>query len=102
MIIYQNKQDKSGDNKIIQEQNDLCSWKHQSEKMSGHLQKKKFNYCEIWVSDASGENFLKILLHKWHCEKNRIVSHFHENVGKSRTNMQIQRIYVPRHYCLWK
>ena len=37
MIIYQNKQDKSGDNKIIQKQNDFCSWKLQSEKVSGHL-----------------------------------------------------------------
>ena len=36
MIIYQNKQDKSGGNKIIQIQNDLCSWKLQSEKLSGH------------------------------------------------------------------
>ena len=26
MIIYQNKQDKSGDNKIIQKQNDFCKW----------------------------------------------------------------------------
>ena len=25
MIIYQNKQDKSGDNRIIQKQNDFCS-----------------------------------------------------------------------------
>ena len=41
MIIYQNKQDTSGDNKIIQEQNDLCSGKLQSEKLSGHLQKKR-------------------------------------------------------------
>ena len=41
MIIYKNKQDKSGDNKITQKQNDLCSWKLQSEKLSGHLQKKQ-------------------------------------------------------------
>ena len=47
MIIYQNKQDKSGDNKIIQKQNDFCSWKLQSEKLSGHLPKNKFNYWEI-------------------------------------------------------
>ena len=40
MIIYQNKQDKSGDNEIIQNQNDFCS----SEKLSGHLPKNKFNY----------------------------------------------------------
>ena len=33
MIIYQSKQDKSGDNKIIQKQNDFCSWKLQSEKL---------------------------------------------------------------------
>ena len=30
MIIYQNKQDKSCDNKIIQKQNDFRSWKLQS------------------------------------------------------------------------
>ena len=47
MIIYQNKQDKSGDNKIIQKQKDFCSWKLQSEKLSGHLPKNKFNYWEI-------------------------------------------------------
>ena len=40
MIIYQNKKDKSGDNKIIQKQSDFCSWKLQSEKLSGHLPKK--------------------------------------------------------------
>ena len=47
MIIYQNKQDESGDNKIIQKQNDFCSWKLQNEKLSGHLPKNKFNYWEI-------------------------------------------------------
>ena len=57
MIIYQNKQDKSGDNKIIKKQNDFCSWKLQSEKLSGHLPKNKFNYWEIWASEASGEIF---------------------------------------------
>ena len=41
MIIYQNKQDKSGDNKIIQKQNDFWSWKLQSEKLSGYLLKKQ-------------------------------------------------------------
>ena len=66
MIIYQNKKDKCGDNKIIQKQNDFCSWKPQSEKLSGHLPKNKFNYWEIWVSEESGEIFLMILLHKWH------------------------------------
>ena len=66
MIIDQNKQDKSGDNKINQKQNDFCSWKFQSEKLSGHLPKNKFNYWEIWASEASGENVLIILLHKWH------------------------------------
>ena len=54
MIIYQNKQDKSGDNKIIQKQNIFCSWKLQSEKLNGHLPKNKFNYWEIW---ASGDFF---------------------------------------------
>ena len=57
MIIYQNKQDKSGDNKIIQKQNDFCSWKLQSEKLNGHLPKNKFNNWEIWVSEASREIF---------------------------------------------
>ena len=69
MIIYQNKQDKqgkSGDNEIIPKQNDFRSWKLQSEKLSGHLPKNKFNYWEIWVSQASREFFLMILLHKWH------------------------------------
>ena len=68
MIIYQNKQDKSGDNKIIQKQNDVCSWKLQSEELSGHLPKKQVyrNYWEIRASEASGEIFLMILLHKWH------------------------------------
>ena len=64
--VYQNKQDKSGDNEIIQKQNDFCSWKLQSEKLSGHLQKNKFNYWENWASKASGEIFLMILLNKWH------------------------------------
>ena len=41
MIIYQNKQDKSGDNKIIQKQNDVCSWKLQSEKLSGRIYQKR-------------------------------------------------------------
>ena len=41
MIIYQNKHEKSGDNNIIQKQNDFCSWKLQSEKLSGHLRKKQ-------------------------------------------------------------
>ena len=41
MIIYQNKQDKSGDNKIIQKQNGFCSWKLQRETLSGHLPKKQ-------------------------------------------------------------
>ena len=66
MIIYQNKTDKSGDNKIIQKQSDFCSWKLQSEKLSGHLPKNKSNYWEIWASEASREIFLMILLHKWH------------------------------------
>ena len=65
MIIYQNKQEKSGDYKTIQKQNDFCSWKLQSEKLSGHLPKDKFNSWEI-ASEASGEIFLLILLHKWH------------------------------------
>ena len=55
MIIYQNKQDKIGDNKIIQKQNDFCSWKLQSEKLSGHLPQNKFNYWEIWASEAAGK-----------------------------------------------
>ena len=66
MIIYQNKKDKSGDNKIIQKQSDFCCWKLQSEKLSGHLPKNKSNYREIWASEASGDCFLMILLHKWH------------------------------------
>ena len=66
MIIYQNKKDKSGDNKIIQKQSDFCRWKLQSEKLSGHLPTNKSNYWEIWASEASGEIFLMILLHKWH------------------------------------
>ena len=66
MIIYQNKQDKSGDNKIIQKQNDFRSWKLQSEKLSGHLAKNKFNFWEIWASEASGDFFFMILLYKWH------------------------------------
>ena len=66
MIIYQNKQDKSGDNKIIQNQNEFCSWKLQKEKLSVHLPKNKFNnYWEIWANEASEEFFLMILLHKW-------------------------------------
>ena len=64
MIIYKNKQDKSGDNKIIQKQNDFCSWKLQSEKLSCHLPKKTSLIIE--KSERAGIFFLMILLHKWH------------------------------------
>ena len=55
MIIYQNKQDKSGDNKIIQKQNAAENFKERNWVVI--YQKNKFNYWEIWASEASGENF---------------------------------------------
>ena len=62
MIIHQNKQDKSGDNKIIQN-----SWKLQWEICWSLTIKNKFIYCEILASEASGEFFLMILVQtKWH------------------------------------
>ena len=56
MIKYQNKKDKSGDNKIIQKQSDFCSWKLQSEKLSGHLPKNKSNF-NIEKSEQAGKFF---------------------------------------------
>ena len=41
MIIYQNKQDKSGDNKIIQNRMTFAAENFKSEKLSGHLPKKQ-------------------------------------------------------------
>ena len=66
MIIYQNKQDKSGDNKQNRMTFAAQKWKLQSEKLSGHLPKNKFIYWEIWAREASGEIFLMILVHQWH------------------------------------
>ena len=63
MIIYQNKQDKSGDNKFIQNR---MTFAVENSKVRNLVvtYKNKPNYCEIRASEASGEIFLMILLHK--------------------------------------
>ena len=66
MIIYHNKQDKSGENKIIQKQNDFAAENFKVRNWVVIYQKNKFNYWEIRASEAIGEMFFMILLHKWH------------------------------------
>ena len=56
MIIYQNKQDKSGDNKFIQNRM-IFAVENSKVRNLVVTYKNKFNYCEIWASEASGEKF---------------------------------------------
>ena len=56
MIIYQNKQGKSGDNNFIQNR---MTFAVENSKVRNLVvtYKNKFNYCEIQAREASGEKF---------------------------------------------